>query len=790
MVDSDIERSYVDETAAIIRARLPYSTLGLIASFGIAWVFEHQAHPERDLIYGIIFFLELAACVVAIVLTRRKVLSPASSGAVAILFTVSLIVLVTTYHMAVRGEAEILALATGYINIAVMLLFPWGGIGQAIVAGVSVVAYFIAVTTTVRAAAPLGMSVFGHALIGALTVVGAIFMERYRRGFLLQAIELRQINEASKSTNETLQQEITERQRANDETSALLDVARDISGSLDWEETLERCQERIASLLPCDRVATFYFDRDRRAFRVVAHQGIPDELRAQAEAVEFRSGEPIVEQLAHGKTVVINDVQNQTALDPRLLAQFGIRTLVGVPLSVRGRVLGVMTAARIATANPFTATQVRWLQGACQHLAVARETVELYRVQREETRAAEGLAKLASEMISSISTPVLLDRLCRRTTELLDCDCSHTFLLLRDKNVYVAVSGYGDDSDEAESLRVIELPPSKIEETLSRLQQDAATVVSGTPLNTGAGARAELCIALRRGEEIVGIQTAGYRRRERHFSRWQLQTGRRIGEIAALALENGRLFEQLERANRLKSDFLATVSHEFRTPLNVILGYCDLLLEGAFGGMAGEQVHNLDRIRSNARQLLDLVNATLDVTRLDGGRSPVQLQPVQVWELVEQIATETRDVREAKPDVHMAWNVPTNLPALVTDQAKVKVILKNLIGNALKFTGHGSVTVGVQQVEDGVEFAVADTGMGVPAEAQSAIFEPFQQANGSIASSYGGVGLGLYIVRRLSELLGGRVSLNSEEGKGSTFRVWIPFEPGGSAAEEPTSLGS
>jgi signal transduction histidine kinase len=198
--------------------------------------------------------------------------------------------------------------------------------------------------------------------------------------------------------------------------------------------------------------------------------------------------------------------------------------------------------------------------------------------------------------------------------------------------------------------------------------------------------------------------------------------------------------------------------------------------------MEGPQVDNLDRIRSNARQLLDLVNATLDVTRLDGGRSPVQLQPVQVWELVEQIATETRDVREAKPDVHMAWNVPTNLPALVTDQAKVKVILKNLIGNALKFTGEGSVTVGVQQVEDGLEFAVADTGVGVPAEAQTAIFEPFQQANGSIATSYGGVGLGLYIVRRLSELLGGRVSLYSEEGKGSTFRVWIPFEPGGAAA--------
>ena len=334
----------------------------------------------------------------------------------------------------------------------------------------------------------------------------------------------RRINEALRLTNETLHEEIVERQRANDETSALLDVARDISGSLDWEEILERCQERIASLLPCDRIATFYFDRDRRAFRVVAHRGIPDELRAQAEAVEFRSGEPIVEQLASGKTVVINDARNQSSLDPKLLTQFGIQTLVGVPLLVRGRVLGVMTAARIATADPFTATQVRWLQGVCQHLAVARETVELYRAQREETRAAEGLAKLAGDMISSLSTPVILDRLCWHTTKLLDCDCSHTFLLLRERNVYVAVSGYGDNTDESEYLRVIEVPPSIIEPTLARLQHDGVTVVAGTPLNApGDGGSGDLCIALRRGEEIVGIQTAGYRRRRRHFSRWQLR---------------------------------------------------------------------------------------------------------------------------------------------------------------------------------------------------------------------------------------------------------------------------
>jgi signal transduction histidine kinase len=467
-------------------------------------------------------------------------------------------------------------------------------------------------------------------------------------------------------------------------------------------------------------------------------------------------------------------VSNQKWLPAELLQRFSIKALVAVPLQVRGRTIGVMSASRNDRAIGFTSDQVRWLEGVCRHLAVARETADFYEAQRDEARTAAGLATLAGEMISALSTPVVLDRLCRLTTELLDCDCSHTFLLR--KKAYVAVSGWGDNPDEAESLRVLEVPPTIIEGFLSRLEHDSAAIVAGSPLSAAAGnGTAELYIALRRGDEIVGIQTAGYRVRPRHFGPWQVRVGRRIGEIASMALENVRLFEQLGRANRLKSDFLATVSHEFRTPLNVILGYCDLLIDSAFGELTAEQTHTLERLRSNARQLLDLISATLDVSRLDGGKLPLQMQAVQVWNMVEEIDADTRDVRERKPQVQLSWNLPTNLPPLTTDRAKLKVVLKNLISNAVKFTDQGKVTVSVHSMGDGLEFAVADTGIGVAPEAQSAIFEPFQQANGSIVTIYGGVGLGLYIVRRLTELLGGHVSMQSEEHKGSTFRVWIPL---------------
>lgn len=773
---TDIEQAYVEQTATIIRGRLPLATLGFIVTFGLAWVFEHRANPHRDILYGVIFLLEISACLLAVALTRRQLLSARGVVAVALLTVVTIITLATSYHVSVQGEAEILGIALGYINVGGMLLFPWGGLGQMLVAAWSFAAYILAVTIGVRAAVPLELTIIGQAFIGSLTVVGAVFIERYRRGFLVQEIELRRINEALMRANEGLQQQMVERQHANEQTSALLDIARDISGPLGWHEILDHVQTRVARLLPCDRVATFHFDRDSRSFRVAAHYGIPTEMHAAAEAIEFRTTEDaVVEQLAAGRSVVINDVHNQNWLPTELLQRFKIHALIGVPLQVRGRTIGVMTVARNGSTGLFTSDQVRWLEGVCQHLALARESADFYETQREETRTAAGLAKLASEMISSLSTPVILDRLCRLSTELLDCDCSHTFLL-NDKNVYASVSGWGDNSDEAESLRVLEVPPAIIDGMLSRLQHDTTTVIAGSPLTAAAGdGRGELCIALRRGEEIVGIQTAGYRRRARHFSRWQLRVGRRISEIASMALENARLFEQLGHANRLKSDFLATVSHEFRTPLNVILGYCDLLLEDAFGQLAADQTDTVERLRSNARQLLDLITATLDVSRLDGGKLPLLLQPVQVWNMVEEIDADTREVRERKPNVHLSWNLPTNLPTLITDRAKLKVILKNLIGNAVKFTGAGKVTVSVHSVDEGLEFAVTDTGIGVPQEVQEEIFEPFQQANGSIAAQYGGVGLGLYIVRRLSELLGGRVSLQSDEGKGSTFRVWIPL---------------
>jgi signal transduction histidine kinase len=283
-----------------------------------------------------------------------------------------------------------------------------------------------------------------------------------------------------------------------------------------------------------------------------------------------------------------------------------------------------------------------------------------------------------------------------------------------------------------------------------------------------------LYVALRFGSEVIGFHTACRRGPAERFAAVQLRVAQGIGQLASLALQNARLVEKLERASRLKSEFVSTISHELRTPLNVIIGYDTLLLEGAFGDLSPEQSDPIQRIDANAKELLELITATLDMSRLEAGQLKADVQEFAVPDLIAEIQRDTRELRE-KPELRFAFVVPAGLAPLSSDRAKLKVVLKNLIRNAVKFTDRGSVVVTVRGGAGGVEFAVADTGIGIPRQAQASIFEPFRQADGSPTRRHGGVGLGLHIVRRLLDLLGGQITVESEVGRGSTFRVWVPW---------------
>jgi PAS domain S-box-containing protein len=232
------------------------------------------------------------------------------------------------------------------------------------------------------------------------------------------------------------------------------------------------------------------------------------------------------------------------------------------------------------------------------------------------------------------------------------------------------------------------------------------------------------------------------------------------------------LVAELDRATRVKADFVADMSHELRTPLNVIIGYSDLLVDHMFGELSEDQRETVGRIAEQGRELLELVTTTLDMSRLESGRVPLALQEVDLVGLLAEIELEAQLARR-NPAVHVTWHVASATPPLWTDPVKLKVVIKNLLMNALKFTDEGGVMITAAPRDDGVEIAVADSGIGIAPDMLGRIFEPFRQGDhGGVGR--GGVGLGLHIVRRLLEALGGSIAVESEPQCGSTFRVWVP----------------
>ena len=574
--------------------------------------------------------------------------------------------------------------------------------------------------------------------------------------------------------------DITERKAVEGERSAVLEIARDISGTLDLREVLERVHRRTATLLPCDRLATYYRDPAGASLSLLAQYGVPAVMVADARSTQFLPSQPIVDWVKKGDTVIINNIHNQRWVAADLLGRLGIGALVVVPLFVRGQMMGALVAVRVAPSRDFTTREVQLFENIAQQVAVAIGTVELYRAQESEAQVSAALARAGRELIASLDRPALLDRMCRLTTEVLECDVSHTLFWDPVERVYAVVASYGDTPEHWESLRVLKVPHAVVMNLIALLQRDELAQFSVTAtqgllpdsLMRRYGFTHGMYVALRRSDELIGLHAAG-RRTPTRFTPQQERIFRGIAQLASLALEHTRVVEELERANRLKYDFVATMSHELRTPLNVIMGYGDLLLEGEFGSLNSEQREILQRVDTSARQLLELINATLDLSRLEGGKLVFQRAAVSIEDVVAAVDAETRELQE-KPDVSVTWSVAPRLPRVYTDPLKLKVVLKNLVGNALKFTEHGSVAIRAARRADGVEIAVSDTGIGIPPDTQAIIFEPFRQAEPSLTRRYGGVGLGLYIARRLIEMLGGTISVESDIGHGSTFRVRLP----------------
>jgi signal transduction histidine kinase len=281
-------------------------------------------------------------------------------------------------------------------------------------------------------------------------------------------------------------------------------------------------------------------------------------------------------------------------------------------------------------------------------------------------------------------------------------------------------------------------------------------------------------------------------REERDITAEEMECLSTMAGQVALVIHRSELFERLQQqandlrlVTQVKDEFLGIVSHELKTPLNVISGYINILVEGILGKLSPIQEKALQTIMKQTKELNGLINRVLQVCTLETETPLAESHKINFWEFLYELKSMYED--PLSNDVRLNWEFSSDLPTLYSDRGKLKHIMENLINNALKFTDVGSVTVSARYLPDDkiMEFKIADTGIGISKEQMLTIFDRFHQADSSGTRAYGGMGLGLYIVKKYTELLGATIHIESKIGQGSTFVLQVPCRPDVSAAPRP-----
>jgi signal transduction histidine kinase len=403
-----------------------------------------------------------------------------------------------------------------------------------------------------------------------------------------------------------------------------------------------------------------------------------------------------------------------------------------------------------------------------------RERVEQLAHQREL------LLGVGRELNGTLDLPQVVDRITRLGRRLLDCSSVSLTLVDERRRVFQVVGRSTDQPERNGDLMGAEFGMDAVGPLVDEVvRRGTLEVPNGEPIGDFAGALARrlgfprtLYVAVQRDGRLLGFLNFSERTELRRFDEARIRLAEGIAHQAAIALANARLVDDLQTADRVKAMFVSTMSHELRTPLHVILGYADIVEEAP----ADERAPAAERIRSAARELLELVEATLNVNRLETGQDAPQLAEVEMRGLWDELASEFAALPRS-PGVVLHWEPVPDL-ALRTDRRKLKIVLKNLVHNALKFTSEGEVVASCRLEGETCRLGVRDTGVGIAPEELAHVFEMFRQVDGSDVRSHGGVGLGLYIVQRLVEQLGGTVEVESAPGRGSTFTVALPSTAG------------
>ncbi len=649
------------------------------------------------------------------------------------------------------------ALVTCLISATLM---PWGPWFQLATVGVTALAGAASIWLCTGSLVTLGYAAAPATVLLLGSVAVAYAFERARHDRLRLETELRLLQTVSLEVG-----------AAPDPESALAVVLRRMCEASGWVLGQAWAPRADGTALECvawwstDAIGVRFHEASR-SFVFAPGDGLPGRV--------WRSRQP----------AWVRDVRADPDF-PRadLARRFGLSAGMAIPVLADDEAIVVLEFF-VRESHDEDARAMDVFAGVAVQLGSVIQRKRAERLADEAAETAAALVDVGRTLSTHLGKPDMLERVTALAVGALGCDWSATFLVddagrtltlgasaglavdvaasLADAPLAVDCLRLDGDGDGAGAVTVVEIP-------------DVARDPDAPAVLRRLGAAAVLYAPVRLAGTLMGMQVHGYRVRTGPFATKQRRLATGVADATAIAIANARLIDDLQASSRLKSEFVATMSHELRTPLNIILGYSDMLAEGVVGPLADEQRDTLARVQRAGIELLDLVNATLDMGRLEAGRDSVVPTTVDVHAVLRQLDVELGPL--VAPGVVLRWDNRIDGDALVTDKVKLKTILKNLVGNALKFTTAGTVDVRAEWQADRVRLTVRDTGVGIPKDSLPVIFEMFRQADGSSTRTFGGVGLGLHIVRRLVDLLGGDVAVASELGVGSTFTVSWPAQP-------------
>ena len=513
---------------------------------------------------------------------------------------------------------------------------------------------------------------------------------------------------------------------------------------------------------------------------------------------------PAARLLSPSEPLVIADVANDPRLDEQTRAlyaqQFRAASTVFYPLVAAGQWLGYVNAI-YGQQREFAEDELRLISAAVSQAAVAYQNLHRYETTQKYAQDLETAALTASEIAAA--------------SQDMEALLSHSVELIRERFGFYHASVFL--IDESGSYAVVRASTGKAgEEMLQRhhrlaighrstVGQAAARrepVILNNVLQSDIhrpnpllpDTRAEAAIPLIAGERLIGVLDV-QATEINAFTEDSVRMLQLLATQLAVAIENAQAYElerqaleEMRRADELKSQFLANMSHELRTPLNSIIGFSRVILKGIDGPITDLQQQDLTAIYNAGQHLLGLINDILDLSKIEAGKMELAFEEVDIGDLVNSVMSTAVGLVKDKP-VELVKEIQPDLPIIHADPIRVRQVLLNLVSNAAKFTENGYIKVfarlqkgphGLEEVLIGVE----DTGPGISKEDQEKLFKPFSQVDASLTRKTGGTGLGLSISRNLVEMHGGRIWVESEVGKGSTFYFTLPLIQAGTSDEE------